>query len=65
MAGIAPDKICPIITEDTDYPERCQDKCEWNDGEGCAVWRIVKALDRIAVYVDMTQTQLSIAARKG
>lgn len=50
MAGIAKPstrigtaKICPFVED-----SQCVDDCEWFDGEGCAVWRIVKALEKAA-----------------
>jgi hypothetical protein len=35
-------KICPFVED-----SQCVDDCEWNDGEGCAIWRIVKALEKM------------------
>jgi hypothetical protein len=37
---IGSDKICPD-------GHHCWDSCEWNDGEGCAIWRLVKAAEHI------------------
>lgn len=50
------DKICPLLTkslldltdEDSKHTVQivfCRYDCEWHDGEGCAIWRLVKALD--------------------
>lgn len=41
---VGSDKSCPFRSwEGDDY--KCLDDCEWNDGEGCAIWRIVKAIE--------------------
>jgi hypothetical protein len=38
--------ICPIMSWD-DLDIHCSDACQWHDGDGCAIWRIVKALESI------------------
>jgi hypothetical protein len=37
-------KSCPMYGSPHHF-SFCRNDCEWNDGEGCAVWRIVKALE--------------------
>lgn len=44
MGKIGTDKTCPLSSGV--HAIKCMDDCEWNDGEGCAVWRIVKALEK-------------------
>jgi len=39
---IGSEKSCPLRNHC-----HCFDDCEWNDGEGCAVWRLVKAAEHI------------------
>lgn len=48
--SIGTDKICPVNCN-TFY--HCLDSCEWNDGEGCAVWRIVKNLERGNYWLEL------------
>jgi len=36
--------ICPIMSSG-DLDIHCSDACQWHDGDGCAIWRIVKALE--------------------
>jgi len=54
MAGkIGSEKLCPIMSADECTVMHCIDVCEWNDGEGCAVWRIVKALERMNYWLEI------------
>jgi hypothetical protein len=48
--SIGSDKVCPlaqVLTEETRRVSHCRDDCEWNDGDGCAIWRLVKAAEHI------------------
>jgi len=62
-------KICPMMTADLDYPSHCLDQCEWNDGDGCAIWRIVKGLDMLVSHLankfDFEEMKKLYEARKG
>jgi len=39
-------KSCPMYGSPHHF-SYCRNDCEWNDGEGCAVWRIVRALEHL------------------
>lgn len=52
MGGrVGSDKLCPIqsVGSAWEIEAHCYEKCEWFDGEGCAIWRIVKALERLYI----------------
>ena len=54
---IGSDKLCPIRAGGGGlHPTlHCLDACEWNDGEGCAVWRIVEALQKIETHLGLVK----------
>jgi hypothetical protein len=45
-------KSCPMYGSPHHF-SFCRNDCEWNDGEGCAVWRIVKALERGNYWLEL------------
>jgi len=58
---IGSDNLCPIqcVGSAWEIEAHCHDKCEWNDGGGCAVWRIVKALEQTKERLDGIQNALA------
>jgi len=55
---IGSDKVCPLASSKKDS-YHCIDDCEWFDGEDCAVWRIVKALEGTIERLDGIQNALA------
>ena len=47
---IGSNKLCPIVTAKQTTILHCLDDCEWNDGEGCAIWRLVKAAEHVVRF---------------
>jgi len=47
-------KSCPMYGSPHHF-SWCRNDCEWNDGEGCAVWRIVEALQKIETHLGLVK----------
>jgi len=40
---------CPLGPEtDSMGAQQCHTLCEWHDGQECAIWRMIKSLDKVA-----------------
>ena len=54
---IGSDRLCPIqcVGSAWEIEAHCHEKCEWNDGDGCAIWRIVQALQKIETHLGLVK----------